>query len=111
VQVERVEHAGDDRPAARRGEVRLGIDRRAVRAEGHVDRDAAECVGQLVDDLAPEVRVGEPAMHEHEHRPLAALEAVDRALREVDALGLAEQRRPPEVSFRVGCHGKKLARK
>jgi hypothetical protein len=54
-----------------------------VGAERQVEDEAAELVTEDLDDLAPEVRVRQPAVAEEERRALAALEVVEDATRQL----------------------------
>ena len=58
--------------------------------ERPIGRDAAEFLGQLGHDLAPQVGVDEDAMHKHDRLTGAALSIANRALREPNLLELAE---------------------
>ena len=73
-----------------------------MRAERHVERDAARVGRELLHDVPPEVRVHERAVDEHDHRPRAVLVVPDRPLRELQLLLLAELLRAPVGPVR--CH-------
>ncbi len=53
-------------------------------AERQIEGDAAEVARERVDDRAPEVRVGQPAVGEDERRAGAALEVLEASGVEVD---------------------------
>lgn len=79
VQVEPLDRGGDQAGHSFRGKVRVGVHRRAMGAEGQIENEAAELAVKDVDDLAPEIRVRQPAVTEDEGGALTALEVVEGA--------------------------------
>ena len=60
-------------------------------SERQIQCDAAETVGELVDDVAPEVGVGEPAVGEDQHWSFATFEVLQIARGEVHLFDRAEK--------------------
>jgi len=69
VEVERDEEVLDDRRDPGRGEVDVGVHRHRVRAHRPVRGDAAEAIGEGVDDAVPEPAVDQVAVDEDDRRP------------------------------------------
>jgi hypothetical protein len=97
-QVEALDRGGDQAGDSLRGEVGVGVHRRAVGAERQVEDEAAEVSVKDLDDLAPEVGVCEPAVAEEEGGTLAALEVVEGAAGKIERVRLAEQLRAPAMA-------------
>ncbi len=96
-QVELLEGRGDQAGDAEGGEVGLRCHRGAVGAERQVEGEAAEVTVQAVDDLAPEVGVGQPAVAEEQDRTVTALEVIEHAVIELQLAGLTQQLRAPTM--------------
>lgn len=93
IQAKLVEGICEQRAAALGAQVGVDGQRDAVGAERQVERNAAMPIREPVDDLAPEIGVGQPAVCEDEWRALAAAEGLDGPLRQPQAQRLAQQRR------------------
>jgi hypothetical protein len=90
---ERVEKIAHDRREAGRGEVRSGTHRHVVRAQRQIGRNTAVRPRERRDDVAPEVRVHEQPVQEHERLARATLAIAQRALRQLHLMNLTEVRR------------------
>ena len=107
LEAERIEGGGNQRPAARGVEIRIRLEADAMGPEREIEDDAIEAVGEQVDDPAPEVGVGQPAVGEDQRPARAATEILDRALWEAELVRLPEQRRAPTVRL-VHCSDRPL---
>jgi hypothetical protein len=79
LEVERLEEVGDQGCDPGRGEVGVGAHRNLLGADRPVRRDAAEAIGEGVDDAVPEATVDQVAVDEDDRLACARLAIPNRA--------------------------------